>query len=364
MAGSSESDDVMQNAARVIAWEITRHCDLRCRHCRGGARPVDYEGELTTDECLRVVDGIAACCKPILILTGGEPMSRPDVYDIAGHATQCGLRVVMAPCGHLLTAETATRLKDAGVRAISISIDGATAATHDAFRGVAGAFDRTVAGLRHAIDAGIAFQVNTTVSRTNVDELPAILDLAVAWGAKTLDLFFLVPTGRGASLKEQEITAEEYERALRWALDAAREAPLRIKTTCAPHFARVRRQVAQEQRQVPGYREEAVGTGCMAGQGFVFISHRGILQPCGFLDVPSGDLREVDFDFRRAYEDSTVFTALRARENYGGKCGACEFLRVCGGCRARAYARSGDFLAEEPSCGYIPRRLSGNNEED
>jgi len=356
----------------VIAWELTRRCALRCKHCRGSARDERYEGELSTGECKQVIDGIADYVKPVLILTGGEPMTRPDIYELARYAADTGMRVVMAPCGHLITPETAGKLKEAGVQCISISIDGSTPEKHDAFRGVEGAYARTMEGLQHAIDAGIQFQVNTTVTKLNVDDLPAILERAIELGAITFDIFFLVPTGRAGALRDLEISPEQAERALQWAAEMAQSAPIRVKTTCAPHFARLVRQrpKAEASTLCPaahggieghgqghgGGRPISTG-GCMAGQGFVFISHRGVLQPCGFLETPSGDLREADFDFRRAYEESRVFQDLRAHDRYGGKCGACEFLHVCGGCRARAYELTGDYLAEEPQCTHVPRRL-------
>jgi len=361
---------------RVIAWEITRRCALACRHCRGSARDMQYEGEFTTEECIKTIDGIAALSKPILILTGGEPMYRPDIYDLASYATKQGLHVVMAPCGHLITPETARKLKESGVRAISISIDGSTEAAHDAFRGVPGAYTRTLAGLQHAIDAGIPFQLNTTVTKQNADDLPALLEQAVRLGAKTFDLFFLVPTGRGSELRDLEISPEKQEELLNWVYEADRDSPIRVKTTCAPHYARVQRirrgqdlaaGIISEPKPAPGGHPHAAGGhahgigggsapymsgGCMGGKGFVFISHTGILQPCGFLDVDSGNLRAVGYDFKKAYQESKVFNDLRNEDGYHGKCGVCSFRYACGGCRARAYANSGSYLDEEPGCIY------------
>jgi len=211
-----------EHVPRVIAWETTRRCSLRCKHCRGSARDENYGGELTTDECLKVIDSIAAFAKPILILTGGEPMARDDIYQLARHATDVGMRVVMAPCGHLITPETARQLKESGVMAISISIDGATAEAHDAFRGVPGAYERTIQGLQYAIDAGIPFQINTTVTKENVDDLPAIHDLAVSLGAAKFDVFFLVPTGRGSALRDLALSPTESEKALKWVLEKSK----------------------------------------------------------------------------------------------------------------------------------------------
>jgi len=366
-----------EHLPRVIAWETTRRCALRCKHCRGSARDEDYRGELSTAECLKVIDSIAAFAKPILILTGGEPMVREDIYTLARRATDVGMRVVMAPCGHLITPETAQQLKDAGVMAISISIDGATPEAHDAFRGVPGAYARTIEGLQHAIAAGIPFQVNTTVTRDNVEDLPAIHDLAVSLGASKFDVFFLVPTGRGSALRDLALSPTESEDALKWVLEKSRTSPMSVKLTCAPHSVRLWEDMGKDAPaamprggghpgghpgEVPsghggGRPAMSPATGCMAGDGFVFISHTGILQPCGFLDVPSGDLRSVDFDFQRAYRESAVFASLWDTSGYEGKCGACEFVHSCGGCRARAYAKTGDYLKAEPGCSYVPASL-------
>ena len=335
---------------RVIAWELTRRCALHCQHCRGAARDCAYEGELDTDECFRVLDSIATFARPVLILTGGEPMMREDLYCIASRASKLGMHPVLAPCGHLITPATAQRIRDAGIQAISISLDGATAAAHDAFRGVPGAHERTMQGLRHAIDAGIPFQINTTVTRQNVAELPALLDQAIDLGAKTFDIFFLVPTGRGSGLRGLEISPAQYEDTLRWVAAASRTAPIRVKTTCAPHIVRV----ATESGGTAGSAGERPLGGCLAGGAFVFISHTGILQPCGFLAIPCGDLRAADYDFRALYQESPVFRDLREPGRYRGKCGACRYVRSCGGCRARAYEATGDYLAEEPQCGYRP----------
>lgn len=364
---------------RVIAWETTRRCNLNCKHCRGSARDQDYSAEFTTEECLKVIDNIASALldspptvnhhlsaeasakeKPslvlqsvseggtILILTGGEPMIRPDIFDIARYATDKGIYVVMAPCGHLITPQTAQQMKDAGIKAISISIDAATQEKHDEFRGTADAYKKTIAGLQYAIAAGIPFQVNTTVTKLNINDLPDIYKLACDLGAKTFDAFFLVPTGRGSELKDLEISAEEHENALKWIHETSLHSPIRVKTTCAPHYARIQKQSPEKGGHPSG--------GCMGGRGFVFISHRGILQPCGFFDMPSGDLRANNYDFMKVYRESKIFNDLRRVDDYLGKCGICEFSRLCGGCRARALAHTGNYMDQDPSCNYEPAK--------
>lgn len=336
---------------QVVAWELTRRCPMSCRHCRASARNAHHEGELTPAECLRVVDALVDHdSKPLLILTGGEPLSRTDVWTIAKRAADGGLRVVMAPCGASVNEETVGKMLGAGVKAISLSVDGATAEQHDAFRGVPGSFDANMAAMTLARNRGLPFQINALVSQETVDDLPAIRDMAVREGAFQLDLFFLVPVGRGAALKDSALSAEACDRALEWAVSQQERGSLRTKTTCAPQVVRVRHRL---NASASGSTLTSTG-GCMAGRGFVFISHVGTLQPCGFCDVQAGDLREFGFDLHAAQEASDVFRRLRDVDGYGGKCGACEFRVVCGGCRARALAAVGDYLAEEPACPYQP----------
>ena len=334
----------------LIAWEVTRSCMLACKHCRAAARPTPYAGELSTDECLRLLDNIAAFAKPIMILTGGEPMLRDDIYEIAAHSTSLGLRTVMAPCGALIDDAAAAKIRQSGITHISISIDGATAESHDAFRGVSGAFAASMRGLEAAKRAGIGFQINTTITQHNLGELPAILDLAIGLGASVFNPFLLVPTGRGRALADQEISAADYERTLRWLAAQQQRSDIAIRVTCAPHYQRILR---QEGLHKPGPH---VVKGCMGGQSFAFISHRGIVQICGFLDVPCGDLRAEGWDFRKIWETSEVFAEMRDIRSYHGRCGRCEYAPVCGGCRARAYAFTGDYLAEEPFCLHQPKR--------
>ncbi len=338
---------------RIVAWETTRRCDLACRHCRAGAGPVAPAGELTPAEGLRLIKALAALPIQLLILTGGEPMRRPDIHELARAAAAGGIRVVMAPCGLLLDDAAATRLMAAGVAAVSLSLDAATAAEHDAFRGVPGAFDAALRGLRCARNAGLGVQINTTVCRLNMAQLPAILDLAEREGAATLDCFFLVPTGRGRALKDLSLDADQTEQILQWIAATDGTRAIRVKTTCAPQMARVR---AQRGARAPA---GVPAGGCLAGRGFLFVAHDGGAQPCGFLDLPCGNVRAFDFDLRALLAASADLRRLGALEDIGGKCGICEFLPICGGCRARAKALAGSFLAAEPFCAYLPRPRGG-----
>jgi len=346
-------------APRVVAWEVTRSCNLACAHCRASALNGPYEGELSTAECLELVAQIAAAGKPILILTGGEPLLRPDIFTIAAAARDAGLRPVMAPNGTLVTPDTAARMREAGIGRISVSLDFPDAPAHDRFRGCPGAFDAALQGIRHAQDAGIEIQINSTITRLNVALLPRLLALAEELGAVSFHPFMLVPTGRGKELADQELGPDDYEATLNWIYDAQRTSPLFFKPTDVPHYWRVMRQRARAdgtRLQVHPHAHGGMNTlsrGCLAGVGFCFISHVGRVQPCGYFDKAAGDVRRAPFG--EIWRGSPLFADLRDLDALKGKCAACEYKRVCGGCRARAFERTGDYLAEEPYCSYVPR---------
>lgn len=336
------------DSLRVVAWETTRRCGLNCIHCRAEAVDSEYSGELSTAEAKKMLDNIANFAQPVLILTGGEPMIREDIYELAKYADLLGMRVVMAPCGALVNPNTVAKMKSSGIKAISISLDGKDAETHDSFRGINGAYNNALKALKYAREGGLPFQINTTVSKLNVEQLPQIYELSINLGASMLDFFFLVPTGRGSGLKKLEIDAETYEQTLNWIYDLSQNSPIGIKTTCAPHYARIQMQRAGDDYDNIPTRFRA--RSCMGGKGFIFISHRGIVQPCGFLDLKCGDLREQDFDLQKVYQESIIFKNLRALEKYSGICGKCRYLKNCGGCRARAYEENGDYMGSEPGC--------------
>jgi len=345
---------------RLIAWEITRSCNLNCLHCRAKASLGPYEGELSTKECFKLLDEIATLARPIIILTGGEPMFREDIYDIAKYGHSLGLRMVMAPCGLLINEKTAKKIKEANIQRISISLDGASEEIHDSFRGVSGAFQGALRGIRYAKEAGIEFQINTTVTKYNLNEIPQILNLASTLGAAVFDIFFLVPTGRGKELIDQEISPQEYEKMLNWAYEKSINSPVKVKLTCAPHYHRVLLQREKQEREKANrqtHPSNPLSKGCMGGVSFAFISHIGKVQICGFLETAGGDIKETSFPY--IWENSEVFKQIRDIDSYGGKCGYCEYRKVCGGCRARAYGITGDYLAEEPYCVYQPKAITG-----
>jgi AdoMet-dependent heme synthase len=340
---------------RLVAWEVTRTCNLACIHCRAAAQDRPYENELTTAESFKLLDEIQTVASPIIILTGGEPLLRPDIFEIAAYGNQKGFRMTMAVNGTLLSLDTAKKMQVAGIQRISISLDGATAESHDAFRQVSGAFEGALRGVRFAKDAGLDFQINTTITKQNLHELSAIQELTVSLGAVAHHIFLLVPTGRGKDLIEQGIDAEQYEQTLHWFYEQRDQVPLQLKATCAPHYYRILRQRAKLEKRSVDFKTfglDAMTRGCLGGVGFAFISHTGQVQPCGYLELNCGNIREQSF--REIWENSSVFKDLRDFGKYRGKCGRCEYAKVCGGCRARAYEKTGDYLAEEPLCLYRP----------
>jgi radical SAM protein len=351
----------------TIAWEVTRACAFACRHCRAEAQPRRHPQELTTEEAFRLLDQIKEFGDPILVITGGDPMMRRDLYDILAYAVQRGLRTSLTPTTtRLVTPKALARVKEAGVRRVAISIDGPTAEAHDAFRGFPGSFEIALRIARDAVDAGLSLQVNTTISRYNVHLLEEMMELVARFGAVQWSLFFLVPTGRGKAA--DMISPEEHERVFHWLYDLSRQASFDIKSTAAPAYRRVVIQREQGKGPAPagepaapivagaGYRYQdgldRPAKGVNDGKGFCFISHLGDVCPSGFLPLAAGNVRRQSVV--EIYRHAPLFRSLRDPTALEGRCGRCEFREVCGGSRARAYALSGDYLAEDPSCAYQP----------
>ena len=340
---------------RIVAWEVTRACNLNCVHCRASAQLGPYPQELNTIRAKEVLDQIREVGKPIIILTGGEPLLRKDIFDLADYGTKKGLRMVMGTNGTLITPDISKKIQDSGIKRVSISLDGSTRESHDKFRQVDGAFDRAIKGVSYLKEQGIEFQINTTITRYNLFELTGIFDLTVRLGAVAHHIFLLVPAGRAQEMVNQELNAEEYENTLHWFYKQQDKTPLKLKATCAPQYYRIIRQEAHSKGQKMNrktYGIDAVTKGCLAGISYCFISNEGIVQPCGYLELNSGDLNESTFS--NIWKNSPVFVNLRDFSKYKGKCGRCEYINVCGGCRARAYAATGDYLSEEPLCAYKP----------
>jgi radical SAM protein with 4Fe4S-binding SPASM domain len=339
---NSETEDV---APRVVAWESTRACNFACVHCRAQAQKEPDPNQLTTEEAVNMVDQVAELCKPVFIISGGDPLRRGDIFEIASHASSIGFRVVMSPSGSCLTLETFDKMKAAGVKMISLSLDGSTPEVHDSFRQVTGAFSLATKNMALARQSGFAFRVNTTVTQHNLHDLFNIQKVAVEMGAREWDVFMLVPTGRGKV--EMEITPEQYEETIKAIYKASLSSPIPIKMTCAPQYMRV---IAQQQKE--SHKTHIGGRGCMAGNGFCFISHVGEVFGCGFLPIPAGDIRKQTF--KQIYQRSPLFETLRNHESLKGKCGKCEYKGFCGGCRARALSVHKNYLEEEPYCVYKP----------
>jgi heme b synthase len=349
------SSKLLSNNLSMIAWEVTRSCNLNCVHCRAAAHCGPYPGELSTKKCFQLIDEIAVMSSPVIILTGGEPLLRPDIFDIAAYGTGKGLRMVMATNGTLVNESTVKKMIKSGIKRVSVSLDGKDAPSHDAFRGEIGAFSGALNGIEAMKRAGMEFQINTTVTTANLRQIKDILELAKKLGAAAHHIFLLVPTGRGRDLAEQAITAADYEETLMWFHQESLQSSIQLKATCAPHYFRILHQQkdkGQKKKPVSGQFHEMT-RGCLGGSAFCFISHVGQVQPCGYLELNCGNVQKQKFS--RIWENSEVFRNLRDLSKYGGKCGRCEFIKVCGGCRARAYEATGDYLAAEPLCLYQPK---------
>lgn len=348
----------MNSELRLVFWELTARCNLACRHCRAEALDHFAAGELTTAEIIKVAGDIRAAGDPIIILTGGEPLVRKDFFEIAGKC--CGLftRVALATNGTLLDDDLARRIKACGIQRVSVSLDGATAATHDAFRRMPGSYQDALRGMDALRRAGLSLQVNVTLARHNFAEAADILDLALKHGAEAFHVFALVPVGCGAELgPELRLSPAQLEEILKWLFDRALELKgrLQIKATCAPQYYRIMRQVANARGLEVRSERKGLGAltrGCLAGSQVCFISRIGDVQPCGYLPLKVGNVREKPFG--EIWNEAELFQALRDPERLKGKCGVCGYRKICEGCRARAFAETKDFLAEDPDCSYIP----------
>jgi radical SAM protein len=348
----------------VLIWEVTQACELTCDHCRADARPARHPDELSTAEGKELLDQAAEFGeRQLVVLSGGDPMKRTDLVELVDYGTDRGLTVSLTPSGtDELDADAIEALADAGLKRMALSLDGATPERHDAFRGESGSFESTMRAARQAREAGVPIQINTTVCADTVEGLPAIRDAVADLGAVLWSVFFLVPVGRGQVL--DPIPPERAERVMEWLADVADEAPFGLKTTEAPHYRRVRRQKAAESA---GASSDGDGEGptdddgrrasVLAGDGFAFVSHTGEVYPSGFLPQSAGTVPEDHV--AEVYRESELFTSLRDRDELRGKCGACPFRAVCGGSRSRAFARTGDPLASDPLCGYVPPGYDG-----
>src|SRR5450631_704953 len=346
----------------IAIWEVTQACDLACMHCRASAQPDRDPMELSTDEGKNLIDQIATLKVPVFVLTGGDPIKRPDLFELVGHARSVGVRVSLTPsAAPLLTREMVVRLKEAGLARLAVSMDGACAETHDAFRGMSGSFARTLDAIRWANEIGLPVQINTTFSRRNIAEIDGLVALMETLQITLWSVFFLVPTGRGKL--SDLLNAEEFEQVFARLYTLSKTASFDIKTTEAQHYRRflLQQRVAERKSgtETTGSQQKAADAigraprGLNDGKGFVFVSHTGEVFPSGFLPLSAGNIREQEL--ATIYRDSPLFRDLRDTSKLEGKCGSCEFKEICGGSRARAYAVTGDPLAQEPCCIYQPK---------
>lgn len=341
----------------TVAWELTRACALACLHCRAEAQPRRDPEELTTAEALGVIDQIAALAPPVLVLTGGDPLMRPDLFELVGRAVSRGLRVALSPTTTaLVTRARLSRLRDLGLTMVHISLDGADEATHDGFRGVSGTFRRAVQALEDCRDLGIPTQVGTTLARHNVGQLEAMARVVEGHGIRVWSVFYLVPTGRATV--GQMLTAEEAEASWDWLSALQAHVPFAVRTTAAPQYRRTMLlraragggpvRLAGAGYQVEESARASRSQGVNDGKGFLFIDHRGNLCPSGFLQIAAGNVR-VD-PIAEVYRHAPLFRMLRDPRALTGRCGRCPFVDLCGGSRARAYATTGSYLGDDPLC--------------
>jgi radical SAM protein len=343
----------------LVYWETTRACALSCKHCRASAMPTAHPLELTAAEGFGLLEQIASFGQPMphLVLTGGDPLRRKDIFELIGRARELGIDVSITPAaGPDLTQEVIYKLKDAGIDSIALSLDASTAEVHDSIRQVPGCFEKTMQAARWIGEAGIPLQINTLLSSETADDLPAIYELLQSFPVMRWALFFLISVGRGKQL--QEVTPERAEEIMSWTYDLSRRAPFQIKTTEAPSY----RRVAKDKMSAAGMTGEQMrrssvhrGYGIRDGNGITFVSHIGDVYPSGFLPLKAGNIRLQNLP--EIYRNSEVFLKVRDVNNFEGKCGLCEYRKICGGSRARAFAHTGNPTGSDPVCLYQPKKL-------
>ncbi|MDO8092353.1 MAG: radical SAM protein [Candidatus Brocadiales bacterium] len=360
---STEFMKNLKNQLRLLFWETTAGCNLECIHCRRlDVSKEIAKDDLTTEESFAFIDSLAETQRPILVLSGGEPLFRPDIFEIARHAIECGLTVALATNGTLIDERLAKKIFDTRIQRVSISIDGADAKTHDNFRKLPGSFEMAIRGINHLTRLGMEVQINCTIAKHNVEQLKDLYELALRLNAVAMHIFMLVPVGCGVQIAEdQMLPAQKYEESLNLFYDLSKNAKIQTKATCAPHYFRIMRQRAKQEGITVSpttHGMAAMTKGCLAGTAVCFVSHKGEVFPCGYLPVNAGNVKTQSF--AEIWNDSKVFHNLRNADLLEGKCGICEYKKVCEGCRARAFYQSGNYLAEEPYCIYEPKIAHGS----
>ncbi len=358
----------MKFELKWMAWEITRRCNLHCVHCRSSSElEVKDHPDFSLQEAYRILDDISSFAKPVVVLSGGEPLLRKDVFDIADYGTSKGLRMCLATNGTLVTKEICQNIKDSGIKMVSISLDGSTASVHDDFRQQPGAFEGSINAAKLFKEHDIPFLINSSFTKRNQEEIPKVYELAKSLGATAWYLFMIVPTGRGEEIMSELISPEDYEEILKWHYQMEKnEQDMLVRPTCAPHYYRIRLQLEKQEGTKIKKRSLKFSTGgskgCLAGQLICLLDVDGNVLPCSYFPMAGGNIKEQPM--KEIWEKSKLFNELRDFSLYKGRCGACEYINVCGGCRARAYAVYGDYLAEEPFCSYKPKRWKSKEEKN
>jgi len=355
----------MQFEPKWIAWEITRRCNLKCIHCRSSSEEIVKEHpDQSKEECFRIIDDITSYAKPVVVLTGGEPLLREDFFEIAKYGNKKGLRVCLATNGTLINEEICEKIKDADIKMVSLSLDGPDEKVHDNFRQQEGAFRATVNAAKLFKKHGIQFLINSSFTKRNQETIPEVYKFAKELGATAWYMFMIVPTGRAEELLNELISDDDYEKILNWHYDMEKqEKDILVRPTCAPQYYRVSFERAKKDREKFERRSLKFSTGgakgCIAGQLICLINVDGDVMPCSYFPLPAGNIKKQSF--REIWENSELFKNLRDFSSYKGRCGACEYVNVCGGCRARAYCLKDDYMEEDPYCKYIPRKYIGRN---
>lgn len=343
-----------------IAWEVTQKCNLKCVHCRCSSDEESSEGDFTTEEGKNLLTEIARFSKPVVVLSGGEPLLRKDIFELADFGSSLGLRMCMATNGALVDDEICRKMQAVDIKMVSLSLDGSSAAIHDDFRQCPGAFDGVIRAAETFRRSGQKFLINSSFTKRNQADIPKVFHLAKSLGATAWYMFMIVPTGRGEEIMSELISKEDYEDILEWHYQQEKdEDAILMRPTCAPHYYRVAPQRAKAEGVTFERRSLSFSTGggkgCIAAQSICLIDCFGNVKPCSYFPRIAGNVKETPF--REIWENSVLFKELRDFKSYKGKCGECEFLNVCGGCRARADAVHGDYLAEEPFCNYVPVKM-------
>ncbi|MCX7765230.1 MAG: radical SAM protein [Candidatus Sumerlaeia bacterium] len=349
---------------RIVFWETTTGCNLECQHCRRlEISKTLSQNDLTTEEAKILIQSLTEFNKPVLVLSGGEPLLRDDIFELSNFAATHGLTVALATNGTLINSTVAEKIKASGIQRVAVSLDGATPEINDSFRGIKGAFDRAIQGIQNINRLGVPTQINFTLARHNLFQLEAMFELALNLRVNALHLFMLVPVGCGLEIAPAEmLTPVEYESALKNFFQLALKfKELETRATCAPHYYRILCQqhvneVNTEQAELQKIKSpiQRISRGCLAGINVCFISHRGDVYPCGYLPVPAGNIKETKI--KTIWQEAKIFRGLWNYSLLTGKCGICMYKQICGGCRARAYAATGNYLSQEPFCVYQPLR--------